>query len=858
MTPRIPVLALALVTTATSGFATARFSGEKGTRSHRTRLAAGQQHTCYILDDGTVDCWGRNTFGQLGDGSRTRRLSPVPVSNLGGSAISIAASAFHTCAVLSTGAVRCWGLNDSGQLGNGTATSSAVPVAVSALTGAVGIAAGVEHTCALRVDGTVWCWGESIVNGSPNASLVPVKVNLTGAVTIAAGGGHTCAVMADGTINCWGLNASGELGDGNNFGSFAPESVVSGSFQELLVDMNDVSAGTNFTCALRPMYCWGDNTFGQVGVFPPSTNTASPTSMGASGVALSAGAAHLCALQVDGTVMCRGLNDAGQVGIPAGGSVDTAHTVVGVVNAVEIAAGGKHTCAAIVDGTIRCWGDNTYGQHGNGTTGQTGVDSVMNISGTFLGRGVTAGNQFPCARRGTGPSACWGAGAQGQLGDSANVSSSNPVSVTGLTNAIAVTTGSEHACALTVQGDVECWGDNARGQLGNGNNGPWNQPTFLFLSKPVSFVAVSAGELHTCGLDISTGVYCWGAGDRGQIGQTSDSTSPIPVAAGSVRAIASGGKFTCALNLDGTVRCWGDNSVGQLGNGGTTSTSQPKTVPGLFNVVAIAAGTNHACALTAFGNVLCWGDNSRGQIGNNSTTQAPLPTTVQGITDAVSVSAGAFYTCAVRVGGTASCWGANDAGELGAKDSVDHLTPAPVAASVFSLPTGGTGFIALTNVVAIATGTSTLSPTHEQTCALLATGVVRCWGDNAQGEIGDGSRINQPRPTVVNSFAANVDPAAALQNEHVAIVTALVNCDVGDEAHISVTVDQNGATGSAHDSARCDGRLLRVPMRVVVHGRAAFQPGGASAQLEAIVQRGGDVVDDTHWTREIVLSTERR
>src|SRR6185295_960665 len=156
-------------------------------------------------------------------------------------------------------------------------------------------------------------------------------------------------------------------------------------------------------------------------------------------------------------------------------------------------------------------------------------------------------------------------------------------------------------------------------------------------------------------------------------------------------AVAAGDTFGCVLIGDGTVNCWGDNSVGQHGNGGAQifAPNQALPVPGLFNVVAIAAGSDHACAVTAFGSVVCWGGNARGQIGNNSTTTELLPTTVQGLTDAVSISAGAFYTCAVRANGTASCWGANDAGELGTKDSGDHLTPTPVAASVFSLPTGG-------------------------------------------------------------------------------------------------------------------------------------------------------------------------
>jgi len=245
---------------------------------------------------------------------------------------------------------------------------------------------------------------------------------------------------------------------------------------------------------------------------------------------------------------------------------------------------------------------------------------------------------------------------------------------------------------------------------------------------------------------------------------------------------------------------------------------------------------------------LCWGANSRGQIGDGSTTQASIPATVQGLADAVTVSAGAFFTCAVQAGGGASCWGANDSGELAAKDSVDHLTPTPVAAGVFSLPTGGTTFLALTGVVAISTGTSPLSPTHEQACALLATGVIRCWGDNSEGEIGDGATTNAARPTAVNSFAANVDPAATLRNSRVAEVTALINCEPGENAHIILTLDQGPASGTGHADARCEGRLVRVPMTVPSQGPSGFAPGSATANVNAI---------GTQWTRQVVLSISK-
>jgi hypothetical protein len=227
------------------------------------------------------------------------------------------------------------------------------------------------------------------------------------------------------------------------------------------------------------------------------------------------------------------------------------------------------------------------------------------------------------------------------------------------------------------------------------------------------------------------------------------------------------------------------------------------------------------------------------------------------LSEVVTISAGAFFTCTAKSGGAASCWGANDAGELGAKDNVDHLTPTPVAASVFSLPTGGTTFLALTGVVAIVTGTSPLSPTHEHACALLVTGVIRCWGDNSQGEIGDGTTTNRARPTVVNSFAANVDPTATLRNDRIAEVTVLINCDAGSQAHIILSLEQGDVSGDGHAEARCEGRLLRVPMTIPARGPSGFRAGPATAHVEAIVRSDSSILEDTHWTRQVTLAVPK-
>jgi alpha-tubulin suppressor-like RCC1 family protein len=760
-------VALLLVLSATAS-GTSRFSGEKGARAHRTTLAAAESTVCAIAADGSVNCWGGTVKG----------VSDLPVAMaVGGPAVSIATGFGHACAIMAiSGAVRCWGQNGSGQLGNGSPTTSLVvtPVTVTGLTKVTSIAAGLAHTCAVRVDGTVWCWGLNdsgqLGNGSLVKSAVPTQVKgLTGAVSVVAGHLHTCALLEDGRVSCWGTNGGGELGNNSGitrseFPQFTqPVSNVPGVVAVELV------AQSTFTCARLSdgsMSCWGLNSNGQFGNGTFNAVATAPVASKVSPgvVAFAAGNEHLCVILVDGTASCwgNGANGANGDGTSLGRTLP-GPPVQGVADAVEIAAGNQFACAAIVDGTIRCWGDNQFGEHGNQTTAPSGTDSVIGIAGNALARGVTAGNRYTCGRRNNGDAACWGSGTHGQLGDSASTTSPAPVAVTSLSRVLGLSAGTgSHTCAVDTRGSIECWGNNSHGQLGNGTTTDSNQP--VTVKSQVQFVAVAAGDLHTCAITVTGIILCWGANDRGQLGNGSTVDSSVPVRAigvisGAV-AITTGNKFSCALIADGSARCWGDNTSDQLGDGGAEPfASSMQSVPGLAGIVGMAAGAAHACAVTASGTALCWGDNSRGQIGNNSTQRATLPTTVANLTDATTISAGGLFTCAGQAGGVVSCWGANDSGQLSTTDSLDHFTPSPVGHFVFcSNIVCGNGsnriFVPIQTAVAVATGTRTSTPDQEHACMADASGHIFCWGDNSQGEIGDGSTLNASHPTEVISFVA--------------------------------------------------------------------------------------------------------
>jgi len=213
------------------------------------QVSAGYAHTCAVLSDGRVKCWGWNQYGQLGNGTNDDSLVPVFVSGID-NAILVSAGYAHTCAVLGDGTVKCWGSNEAGQLGNGVTEDSTLPVAVSDLNNVKFVSTGGEHTCALLKDGTAKCWGLNIAgqlgNGGPYSYYyTPDSVSgLNNIISISAGQIHTCAVIDNGKAYCWGANISGQLGDGSNNNSLIPVE-VNGITNAIMI-----SSGALHTCAV--------------------------------------------------------------------------------------------------------------------------------------------------------------------------------------------------------------------------------------------------------------------------------------------------------------------------------------------------------------------------------------------------------------------------------------------------------------------------------------------------------------------------------------------------------------------------------------------------------------------------------
>jgi alpha-tubulin suppressor-like RCC1 family protein len=610
-----------------------------------TALSSSNGSTCAILDNGSLRCWGFGPFGILGYGNKNNigdnetpgSVGPVDLGP-GRTAVAVALGVSHACAILDTGAVKCWGQGREGELGYGNTTNigdDETPAAVGTVDlgpgrTAVAIAAGGEHTCAILDNGSVRCWGDGsrgqlgygntadIGDNETPGSVGPVDLGPgRTAVAITAGQNFTCVRLDDGTVRCWGEGFFGQLGYGNtttigdNESPGAAGPVALGSASGAL---ETVTGGTH-TCSRfsdGSVRCWGNGASGRLGYGntnnlgdDENVGTAGTVDLGGNAVQLAAGENHTCALLGGGSVRCWGQNGFGQLGYGNTANVGDNETPGSVSpvslggNAIQITAGSGHTCALLAEGNVRCWGQNSFGQLGYGNTTTIGDDESPSAAGpAALGADaveIGAGGFHTCARLSGGTVRCWGKAVSGQLGyanttqigDNESPSAAGPVVLNGSTFAIGM--GGEHSCAIQLETTLGralfCWGLNSSGQLGRastsniGDNETPNSTVFgINLGSGNSAKAVTAGEAHTCALLTDGTVRCWGAGSDGRLGYGNtavigDNESPStvgPVNLGSglnALSIAAGGAHTCATLTTGAVRCWGQNGFGQLGYG---------------------------------------------------------------------------------------------------------------------------------------------------------------------------------------------------------------------------------------------------------------------------------------------------
>lgn len=728
-----------------------------------TSVAAGYLASFAVTSAGKVYAWGSDASGQLGNGAGGGSPSPVLVS-LSGTvhATGVSAGFGFALAVTSTGAVYSWGLNNAGQLGDATGTSRPAPVLAHLPAGvtATAVAAGYAHSLALASTGRVYAWGLNnmgqLGNGSTGNTAVPTQVALPSntATAIAAGYLHSVAALSNGSALAWGDNTYGQLGVGSapdelaNSKTPLPVSLGSG------VQVTQVAAGVGHTLLLTNtggVLAAGDNSVGELGIDGQlSSDTPVPTDVPDDTPALAVATtstSRTSFIIVPASIATTTTVTSSAPSVQVGQLVTFTATVAPNtgVGTVSFAAG-----ADPLDGcqdlplTARDDGNafavcSTAGL----PVGTTAITATYNASAPYLGStGTLPGGQTvteAVVRAGDG--FAWGGNTSGQLGDGTTTSTATPIrmDLPKGNQVLQIAGGYRHGLALLSDGSVYAWGDNSHGDLGNDSTTESDTPVQVSLPDGVVPVSVAAGVAASAVVTSDGDVYAWGANNAGQlgIGSTTDAHVPTLVHLPSgtvVTTVSLGGAHLLALTSGGTVYAAGSNAFGQLGDNSITQRTTPVAVhlPAGAQVTGIAAGFVHSLAVTSAGTVLAWGDNSHGELGTGDTTPLPVPTPISlGVSvSAIAASAGAYDSFALASDGSVLAWGENDRGELGTGDTTEQHTPTAVA-----LPSG-------THATAIAAGAAS-------TYALTSTGTVLAWGDATFGSLGDGSTTSESSPVTV-------------------------------------------------------------------------------------------------------------
>jgi alpha-tubulin suppressor-like RCC1 family protein len=775
-------------------------------------VAAGYSHSVALCSDGTVAAWGANDSGQLGNNSTTFSSVPVAVTKtgvlFGKTVVAVAAGWEHSVALCSDGTVATWGSNYFGQLGNNSTINSNVPVAVDRVGGLGGktvaaVAAGGNHTIALCSDGTIASWGGSyygqLGNGSTTSSSVPVAVDRTGVlvdktvVAVSAGYLHSVALCSDGTVAAWGGNSDGQLGNNSTINSNIPVAVTksggmhfyglfhgsTGYHGLALVALELESPSTLVYTRNSATYAKG---------WPIPINT--PSSIGGAVVSYAVSPALPAGLTLDlATGVISGTPTA--VVAPASYTVTATNSVGSTTSTLNIAVDdiappltATYTTGRevpLIVSRFTATGSTVSFTLNYAPTTGTQLMVVKNtgpefINGTFsnLAQGQTValtyngklynfvanyyggtGKDLVLVWHGTLPYA-WGENDYGQLGNNSSTNNSTPMAVTNTgvlagKTVVAVAAGGDHSVALCSDSTVVTWGANDNGQLGSGYGYDRLVPVAVWSTGVLdgkTVVAVAAGYRHSVSLCSDGTVVSWGANYYGQLGNNSTTGSYLPVevnntgvlAGKAVVAVAAGVMHTIALCSDGTLAAWGYNDYGQLGNNNTTSSLVPVAVDmsGVLagkTVVAVSAGFYHSVALCSDGTVASWGSNSAGQLGNNNTTTSLVPVAVNTSSGmsalynktVVAVTADPYYNVALCADGTVATWGS----------SYGFNSNVPVVMA-------DKGGLAGKTVVTVSAG-------FAHSVALCSDGTVAAWGSNYYGQLGNNSTNPSSVPVAVTN-----------------------------------------------------------------------------------------------------------
>ena len=721
-------------------------------------FSVSQNNTCAIDSDHKAYCWGKNNVGQLGNGTLIGSNVPVAVS-LGGVTVNKIEIGDETiCALGDDGLVYCWGKNSGGQLGNGTLINSSVPVQVDFSALAPGLTAttlemSFEKGCIIASDSKLYCWGSAssnIGNGSGINHTTPVLIDggAINALTIKSlyvdDLGLTCVIASDDYAYCWGANGNGELGKGDTVNSDLPVAVnLVGS---LVSGFKSMALYRDKVCAISMtnlVYCWGK---GGIGNGDPESapdtydDVLTPSAVDTSGVmsgkvitSIIVNDPTTCALDSTGEAYCWG-----PVGILGNGDGRGSNSPVLVSKAgglsgssfTALTSSPNMTCGLTDDNNVYCWGSqgsvsgsgSRYDQllpmpiYNNSFSNELITDLYFSYKDELGEYCIQRNNgdvychdneerkmfyKFSfgsikikklvysdyidafCALTTTSKIYCWGRSYDSFLNISGEASAS-PIAldVPGLLSGKTVKDigiGNEHACALTEDNQVYCWGSSSNGQLGDGTFNVSQAPVAVDVSGVLNGKIIKSLFVryrNTCVITDEDLPYCWGEGAIGALGDGTTADSAYPVAVTMPMGVTVkkmhmeiGGSNICFISNTDEVYCWGPGASGLLGNGVAALSSVPVKVvmPGSLTVKSLGMSASFACAITSDDQVACWGAGTDGQLGHGASPAVSVPVVVSNLTGKVvdQISTTQDSACALTTEDEVYCWGYGGGGQLG-------------------------------------------------------------------------------------------------------------------------------------------------------------------------------------------------